>query len=298
MESGAPSVAAVLGTFAVNAGLAWMIGFAVMTTWVRGRPFAWARRSVDGLVTASSLTLVALAFDLWRRSAEAVGVPLFAAGDATMTMLSATHYGHAWMVGVVCVITIAAAARFGLVGHRRSTTIAWIVGFGALVYTRSIVSHAGSDGDLSLAVAVDSIHLVGVSLWAGVVWVTACVMRPSRDGMSTGAESWLRTLSTIATIALTAILLTGFVNAWRATAGSISALPGSTYGTVLLAKVALVVCAAGLGGINRWVFLPRLPATLLAHRAFATILRIEFGVLAIVSLLAAALGNLEPPGSM
>lgn len=305
MESASPPLAAVLGTFAVNAGLAWMTGCIVLLAWSRGRHDAAGNvreRAFDhatrGLARAGLGTAVALAFDLWRRAAEAAEVPLFAAGAAVRTMLVATHYGHAWTWGMAAVVALAVLAR---ARDTRAARVAAIVALGVHVYTRSIVGHAGSDGDRSLAVAVDAFHLVVVSLWTGVVWTSAVSMHAAGDD-ATDTKSWLRVLSATATIALAVIVATGLLNAWRVVVGSLSATWDSTYGATLVAKIAFVLGAAGLGGINRWVHLPRLLAggdpAAQARRAFMVVLRIEAGVLAIVLMLAAVLTNLEPPGSM
>ena len=165
MESDLPSLTAVLGTSAVDLGLAWTTECVMVRGWACGRTGAWPRamrdRHARGLVAASGWTAVALAFDLWRRSAEAADVPLTAAGHAVVTMLVATHYGHAWMYGSAAVIVLALGAR--------APSIVPVVALAVLCYTRSIVSHAGGAGDLSLAVAVDVVHLLAVSLGVAVV---------------------------------------------------------------------------------------------------------------------------------
>lgn len=132
----------------------------------------------------------------------------------------------------------------------------------------------------------------------GIVWVGAWTSRAVSDDDASEALSWLRVVSVLATIALALIVATGLFKSWRATAGVLSALWSSSYGITLAAKITLVSLAAGLGGLNRWVFLPRVQAARPARRAFVVVLRIEAVVLVFVAVLATVLSNLEPPGSM
>jgi len=89
--------------------------------------------------------------------------------------------------------------------------------------------------------------------------------------------------------------VTGGATAWHGLGGSLAPLAPATasaWGVALDLKLVLVAIAVALGGFNRWVVLPSLPA---AWCRFAWVLRLEAGVLAAVLVVAAILANGEPP---
>jgi putative copper resistance protein D len=176
-----------------------------------------------------------------------------------------------------------------------------------LVWSRSAVGHAGSQGDLSFDVANDGAHLVAACLWVGMVLFAASVRLPAIGAsmqQRLDATQWVAALSSTATVALLVVVLTGSFKVWRS-GTSLTAVVSSDYGVALGSKLALVAVAAGLGGLNRFRILPALFVDLRAdigdaaprpwRHQLKTVLRLEALVLLLVLVAAAVLAGTEPP---
>jgi copper resistance protein D len=109
----------------------------------------------------------------------------------------------------------------------------------------------------------------------------------------------IRTSAQVANVALFAVgivFATGVFNALRGTGGSLAALTGSSWGHVLLLKLALVAFALALGGYNRLVAMPQLrrSASTAAARRFVNVIHLEAIVMIGVLVLAAVLARSVP----
>jgi putative copper resistance protein D len=289
-------------TATLNLGVALAAGAALSAGWLAGQPSAWAASRMLRLRAAALggaiVAIAASAVLLWLEAAAMAEVPLANAGPAVVSVLSATHYGLAWMIGIAALTAAALAAA--LFAKRLARAILMLA-LAVFLYTRSMVSHAAGDGDLSWAMASDWLHLVLISLWVGAVLVAGWISLPQPDGGRDRAR-YIESLSASATLALAGIVATGLFAAWR-NVGSIDRLSGNPYGDTLLLKLALVALAAALGALNRFVFMPPLlaglndgkPAPCVPARCFLLILRVEGLALAGVLLLAAMLGASAPP---
>lgn len=307
----------LLATVLVNAGLALAVGAIASLFWARRFRSLWASRvrsrSMACLGGGIGLAVAAGIADLWSRSADAAGVAWADAWTAVRSMLAASHYGRAWIAGMLALLLLAAIVRFAATGRRSravaasaappATLIAACLCIAVFVYTRSVVSHAAEGGDLSLAVAVDWLHLVLIALWVGVVFVASVVPfepLPRAADDRHDIAGWIGALSRAATVAVVGIVVTGLFNTWRGTGGALASLPGSTYGTVLVAKLLVVFVATGLGAHNRFRVLPSLLADLCRTdgtsphlRRFVTVIRMEALTLAAALALAAVLSATE-----
>jgi putative copper resistance protein D len=291
---------------AIQCGLALMVGGLASMLWLRHGVSAWARGVVNvsrrSFIVGAAIALVASATALWFQAAAMGDGSLASAGTMVPMMVRETHFGHAWSIGIVALLVSAMAmAALGRLG-----VLVAVPGLAVFVLTRSVVSHAGVDGDFTLKAAVDWVHLVLVCLWVGMVLLGAFValqQAPKTHADASDAALWVSSLSTAATVALACIALSGLLKAWWATP-SIGQLVASTYGGVLLAKVLLVGVAIGLGGINRFFVMPPLLAGLRnprhpapgLHRRFVRVLRIEAAVLLLVFVAAAVLSGTPTPG--
>lgn len=298
-------------TVAINLALALVLGGWASDRWLAPVTSGWAcdmarkaRRVRRGGFCLGAAALSALGWLQASSLSEGADVAL---GTAAWTMITDTHLGHAWVAGFVG-WSLAAAAAWPAASApaRPGHLVLAAAGLTAFIWSRSVVSHAGSHGDWSRYVAVDGLHLALVSLWVGIVLVAAAWRLPSAsvsgaDGIA--ASRWVANLSSTATVALAGIVLTGAFKSW-AIVPSIAALRSTDYGSLLLVKVGLVTAAAALGGFNRFVVLPPLlrelgsaPSHAASHwrhqlvRAF----RLEAVFLVLVLIVAAALSGAEPP---
>lgn len=296
---------------AINMGMSLVLGSLASTHWLRDAYSPWSEaactRSTVARRVGLVVTLIGLICVVWFQAALMGEVPLLQAGSTAQVLLSDTHFGHVALAGLVAWCVTAAASwnaeplgrvRFGLLG----------IGLAALVWSRSAASHAGSQGDVSIDVCIDAVHLLAAYLWVGMVFVAATIHLPTISLSKQNrldATRWVTALSSTATAALVVVVITGSIKIWRATY-SLTAFTTSDYGLVLGSKVALVAIAAAMGGFNRFRVLPRLFDGLRADagsnameswvRRLKCVLRAEAIVLFSVLIAAAILAGTETLG--
>ncbi|GAB3414282.1 CopD family protein [Massilia agilis] len=269
--------------------------------WAVGQLPSLRRWAAGGALLALSASVAALCAE----AAEMAEVPLSEAMPAVATMLASTHYGLAWSIGAGALVVAAVLPL--LLRARGGGTIA----FGALAvfwYSRSMVSHASGNGDASLPVLVDWLHLVLVSVWLGAVVIAALVALASRRDVQEKDRreraAYVAALSASATIALVGIVITGLASGWH-NLRSLDDLLGTPYGNALLAKLALVAVAVLLGGVNRFIVMPPWilsegagrPAAATLPRRFRLVLQIEATILIAALAMAVVLAATPPPGA-
>jgi putative copper resistance protein D len=268
-----------------------------------------ARQALGARRLGFVLGLVGVLAALWFEAAAMTDTPLSQAGPAAAALLQHTHFGRAWLVGLVAWLAMGALACGAKgMGSRPGRFLSGVLAVAVFVVTRSVVSHAGSHGDVTLDVAVDWVHLVLVCLWVGIVLAGARLAIPDSHAHQAergDAARWVSLMSTNATTALIGIGATGVFKIWRAfeAAASIQQFVASSYGQTLAVKLLLVVVAIVLGGINRFRVLPRLFVQLASagndlgwSRRLVAILRFEALTLTVVLVAAAVLSGMEPPG--
>ena len=246
------------------------------------------RRCRRTFARAGWLTLAA---SLAWMAAEALAMteaPPLEAFAAIGGIVADTPFGRAWAVATAA---LAVALALVVLRPRRAPPLRTLaLALAVAGAAHACAGHAGANG-LGLQAAVLSVHVLATALWAGAAFAAAiCVTRGKADAAD--GPRYAERLSTLATGALVVVALTGVAGAWHALGGAVAPLATSTWGIVLDAKAALVAIAVALGGFNRWVVMPRLPR---AWPRFASVLRLEAGVLAAVLVAAAVLANGEPP---
>jgi len=317
-------------TVVLNLSFAVLVGASAARLWLRAATSPWAAgllpRLRTAVLAASGSAMLAYLAILWVEAASMAEAPLTEALPAVRSVITATHYGMAWMIGAVALVVIGAVTvardQMGKAG-----SIIPIGAIGLLLYSRSIVSHAGAGGDFTWAVAFDWVHLVLISLWVGEVLVAGLIALPGGPGTELQSRreyaDYIASLSHSATVALVGIFTTGIIAAWRGLGGFDNAF-GNPYATTLLIKIGLVLCAAALGGVNRFVVMPTMlsrlrkapkrakpgagrkagdgnetdkgmPAGGTTDKRFAWILQVEAVVLIAAIVAAAFLSSTSPP---
>jgi putative copper resistance protein D len=297
-----------LFTALLNLAVAVLTGASACRWWLARDGSAWAaarRPPIRKAACAGAvLALAANGILLWLESAAMAEVPVSEAADATWTMLGATHLGLAWAIGMAGLALAAAGACIR--SDRRAPALLTLAALAVFWYTRSMASHAASEGDFSLPLLADWLHGGLTSLWLGEVLLAGAIMLTGAADMS-GADRQARAayagaLSSSATLALAGIVLTGLYAGWR-NLGGFNHLLGNPYGTTLVAKLLLVGVAAMLGGVNRLFVMPPWlaresagqPAAEALPLRFRHILWIEALVLVAVVVLAAWLAATPTP---
>ncbi|WP_328861126.1 copper resistance CopC/CopD family protein [Streptomyces sp. NBC_00306] len=112
--------------------------------------------------------------------------------------------------------------------------------------TWALSEHASTGIQPTVAMPVDVLHLLAVAGWLGglATLLTALYRAPSIE------PSAVHRFSCVAFICVVTLTVTGLYQSWRQV-GSWSALTGTSYGQLLLAKVALVVVMVGVAWVSR-----------------------------------------------
>ncbi|MFX1695478.1 copper resistance D family protein [Paraburkholderia sp. A1RO-5L] len=230
------------------------------------------------------------------------GSPLGEAGSAITPVLTQSHFGKAWVIGLAGALL---AAFSGFQKERGAALFA--AGFVLWITGKAAASHAADSGDFSWREAIHVVHLSATALWAGSVIIAAVLLRalerePGHPPVQKAA--FCSALSHLATAALVFVLVTGFYNAVQDTAQASAPLLRTEWGRLLAVKLASVALATLLGGWNRVAILPNLlvlaerndPDCPAAQRRFDGVLSIEALIMLAVLALAAVLGHMSPTG--
>jgi copper transport protein len=210
------------------------------------------------------------------QGAYATGLPLTSALDPALAgEILATRYGVVLAARIVLLLLaipiLIALGRTGLGKQegRPAWFSAWAVDMAALagvglLLTPGLAGHAGTGAFIPIGIVADLVHLSGVSVWLGGLVMLVAVVLPRRDAAE--LRQVVPRFSSIAFGAVVAIVASGTVQAWRQL-GSVSALTSTTYGRLLLVKVAVVAGLVGLGWASRRIVQRRLvPAGRLVAR--------------------------------
>jgi copper transport protein len=263
-----PSPAAVAGRLLLYAGIAILIGAAVVGIVAFGGMVPRRRPLLLG--ASAALTAGTLLTVLAEASTVGVGVvELFGAKAGRP---------YAWLTGIA--VVAAAAGVEAALGSGRPALVVAGVGGAAAALVRSMGGHAAAAPTPWLQVGVQWFHVLAVSAWIGGVVLLALRTRSSDGSLAHDA----RRFSSIAVVAAPLAVAAGALRASAELGG-----PGwflrafeTSYATTLAIKVAVVAGLLGLGGWNRFRGIRRL------ERGMPSPLRRT--VLAEVVLAAAVLG--------
>ena len=257
---------------------------------------AWHRARSSLLAAAFALVLAEAGW-LFYEAASMTGAGVAGGLAALPDVVGTTHVGHAWCAafgGAAWLLVAALLYRGGRVG----LAMVWLGALASAAGTASI-GHAADAGVPSLGWAMQVLHIVATAVWSGVVLAGGLVVLPALDTSIT-RTALIRLadrISNVSLVAFSVVLISGLIGAQRGLGGSFTALRSSAWGHVLTLKLALVLLAVVLGGLNRTSALPRLrrsASTLDAH-TFRNVLHLEALVMIAVFVVAAVLG-LTPPG--
>jgi putative copper resistance protein D len=183
------------------------------------------------------------------------------------TVLRETVFGRIWLVRLGLSFVLSALLWLGWRQQgRRKGAMVKIGGTllaGAYAATLAWTGHALSDAgaDRYVHLASDAIHLLAAGAWVGALPGLASVLRragdvarPERFALAVSAT---QRFSALGIISVSALVMTGLINAWYLV-GSIPALWGTEYGRLLLWKLLIFAMMVALAAINRLRLTPRL----------------------------------------
>jgi copper transport protein len=220
---------------------------------------------------------------------------------STLTALLGTRWGIGWSVGAAGIVI--AAIGFVLVRRNRSEN-GWIVaaiGAAAAACAPALTGHASTTPPVGFAVVTDIAHVLGACAWLGtlltLLFSAIPLVRGTRSmaGMGSGAlvASLVRAFHPIALTCAAVVVASGFVAAWLRLP-TVASLWESSYGRVLLIKLAFVALVVVLGAINWRRLLPTLGDERSARRITRTA-SAELTIAALVLAVTAVLVSTSPP---
>lgn len=236
------------------AGLALALGVPVLllTAWPAGWSSARLRRMTSGGLAAVAGG-AALSFLLQGPYAAGSG-PATVADPALLAATATSANGAAHLVRIVLAAALAVVLRS--VWRRRSAARSDVVAGGvlavALVGTVAAVGHPVAGPLPGLAVAAAAVHVAAMAVWlGGLAGLLGGVLRADAPGDDVARA--LPSFSRLAAASVTALVVTGVVQTVREV-GSPTALVTTSYGWLLVAKLALVLVVLAAAGVSRvWV---------------------------------------------
>lgn len=198
----------------------------------------------------------------------------------TFDAWSPATVGKEWLSALVGILGIAAA--LALRDQPRPAAVAALVA----ICSPALVGHTRAVTPAWLVTITDVVHLVAGALWLGGL-VGLALTLPLITRRGTVAAEIVTRFSTLAAVSLAALAASGTLLGWRIL-GSWDNLLNSTYGTLLMTKVALVVAVAVMAAGNRLLVLPRVRTaaghddTVEAGSVLRRAVMMEAGVLVVV----------------
>lgn len=269
-----------------------------------------SRRSVRLAVGAAMILLGTMLLRLCLESAAMYGAARALDPATLRTMLMRTTWGAVWILQLLA--TVVAMVAFGLELRRstrkeavdaRAPSVHWLlatVAVIALAFMPALGGHAAASPRLAMvAIFADGLHVIGAGGWLGTLFVMAAVALPYAMRSGAGAPpsatvaGIVHAFSPAALGFASLLLVTGLASAWIHL-GSASALWSSTYGRVLLLKVALLVPLFLIGAYNWRRVRPAL-GTIEAGGRLRRSARAELAVAGLVLAATAVLVAVQPP---
>jgi putative copper export protein len=212
-----------------------------------------ARRLAQSALVLLSITILSRAY----AEARAVFGPDRPFDSAAFGALLGTRWGTGWLIGAAGI----AVAAIGFVVVRRARSEAgWNVaalGAFAIGVAPALTGHASSTGPVALAVCADVLHVLAACAWLGTLLTLLFAALPlvrggrSMDGIGSGplVASLVRAFHPVALTCAALVIASGLTSAWLRLP-TLASLWESTYGRVLLLKLAFVAVVVVLGALN------------------------------------------------
>ncbi|SFT97096.1 copper transport protein [Geodermatophilus amargosae] len=220
-------------------------------------PAGWASRRMRLLTTAGLLTVAGAAvLTFLLQGPYAAGAGLGSLLDPTLvgatgsSSFGLTTLGRGALALVLAALLVPLWRRAAPPQSQEAAGLA-VLG-GGVVLTTAAVGHPVAGSLPVFATAVTAVHVAAMVLWlGGLAALLAGLVRPGVEAgeLAAALPRWSR----VASGAVAALVVTGVVQSVREV-GSPAALVSTTYGWVLLAKLALVLLLLAAAGVSRvWV---------------------------------------------
>lgn len=172
----------------------------------------------------------------------------------------------------------------------------------SLAWNGHAAAGEGVAGAVRLAAGL--VHLLAAGGWIAAVLMFLGMLLRGKEASGSGrlrsTHDFLHGFSTLGTIFVAALVVSGIAHYGDLTAWSLSALFQSTYGKLLLFKLALFAGMLGLGALHRWTLVPRLGRALTSGdpaqevRALRQSVTAEAALAILILVVVSVLGTLSP----
>lgn len=167
--------------------------------------------------------------------------------------------GVGWSLGVTAAGLIALLITSGLPFQGPARWFA-LVGAALAPLGLVITGHTRTMSPAAVGYLADAAHVVAAAVWfGGLLALLLCIRRRRAADDSAGAAAAVASFSGWAAAALATVVVAGLVLGWIEV-GSLEALTSTTYGRLLLVKVALAGLVIAAGAWNRFRLVPTLEA--------------------------------------
>jgi copper transport protein len=232
------------------AGLVLLIGPALVLFALWPRRLSTAGPARLAMTAVLGLTVSTL-LELYLQIPYTAGTGLFGASGEAMRAAFDTPFAAAHMVrlGVLASVTVLLRPLIAGKAGRVDQTLLVILGVVGLA-TWPISGHPSTSPVPTLTVVADIAHLAAMSVWlGGLVMLFGFILRKADDReLSAILPVW----SGWAVFAVTVLVLAGTAQA-LVEIGTVSALTGTTYGRIVIVKVALLAVVLCVAAVSRGV---------------------------------------------
>ncbi len=192
-------------------------------------------------------------------------VSRFGTSTGLVEYLTKLHTGQYQLANLVFILIALAGAAPLLLGGpkfvRRAGLAVLMLACAAACLTYSMISHGAQNPGKFWGTSSDFLHLLSSATWLGALVMLVPLMRTARRLREPQRFLILANVfdrfSIIAGISVAVILTTGTINGITQIPNA-PAMIHTTYGKVLLAKIALILPLLAVAGLNAYIFKPRL----------------------------------------
>ncbi|MEO3770004.1 copper resistance protein CopC [Micromonospora sp. B9E7] len=251
------STAVKVARFLGYAGLVLLVGpvLVLAALW----PRRLSRRGPTRLAwTGLGLVTVATLADLWLQVPYTAGGGLLEVSGEGFGTVFGSPFGAAHLVrlGLLAASVFLLRPLLARPAGRTDAIILAVLGVAALL-TWPMAGHPAASPAPAVSVVVDAVHLGSMAVWLGGLLMLAVFLLPRADERELSAI--LPIWSRWAALAVSALLLGGTVQALIEVATP-QALVSTTYGRLLLAKIALFAVVIGVAAYSRQMVRSRVAA--------------------------------------
>jgi putative copper export protein/methionine-rich copper-binding protein CopC len=213
---------------------------------------------------AAALSVLTLGLRLWMQAAELYGSASAFDGERLNSLLTGTAWGLGWTLQALATVAFFIGLMVARAPHGRS--VGWMGAGVAAVLVAAVPAFSGHAAAVerltALAITADTLHVLGAGVWLGTLatvlaaGLPASASAPEGEGFASFA-AMVRVFSPVALAGGATAAVTGIVSSLFHI-GSPGDLFGTTYGRMLLVKLAVLAVVGALGFYNWRRVLPAL----------------------------------------